>query len=448
MQGRGLSVVRKFSLVTGLVVALGTAALVAPTPALASDDPFFDRQWALQQIGAPQAWQLTRGAGIVVGVVDTGVEVSHPDLAGKVALTTDCVARTVCADGAASTDPSGHGTLVSGVIAAGTGNGRGVAAVAPDSRVIVARVLGPNGEGRAEDVNLGIRWAVDHGARVVNLSLGDPNFVLNSIQGTPLRAAIDYAWSKGTIPVLASGNYGSGGLGSQNYGNLNAIVVGATDRTGGVARYSSAVGNAKWGMVAPGGAGIPGPDNNVISTAAGGGYASSAGTSMAAPHVSASLALLLSQGLSPSAAVARLLATADKVSCGSGCQGRLNLAAATGAGPVPPTVAPAAAAAATPTTARPATTVPLPSSTTTSSTSTTVPPPPPLPAESEVIPSGLAAGLGAGLSPGGDSVDPMVAGAAALLLLVVGGALAGVAAQRRLLSLPIASGPISRGVRR
>ena len=425
----------------GLVVALGVA-FVVPAPALASDDPFFDRQWALQQIGAPQAWQVTRGGGIVVGVVDTGVQASHPDLAGKVALTADCVARTVCADGAASTDPSGHGTLISGVVAAGTGNGIGVAAVAPDSRVVVARVLATNGEGRAEDVNLGIRWAVDHGARVINLSLGDPNFVLNSTQGTPLRAAIDYAWSKGAVPVLASGNYGSGGLGSQNYGALNAIVVGASDRSGGVASYSSPIGSAKWGIVAPGGAGVPGPDNNVISTATGGGYASSAGTSMAAPHVSAAVALLLSQGMSPSAAVTRLLATADKISCGAGCHGRLNVAAATGAGPLPATSAPVAAAA-PPTTARPprVTTVPPNSTTTsTSTTSTTTPPPPP--PESDTVPSGLAAGPG-GLSPGAGSVSPLVAGAAALLLLVVGGSLAGVAAQRRLLSLPI-----SQGVRR
>jgi subtilisin family serine protease len=370
------------------------------------------------------------------------VEASHPDLAGKVALTADCVGRLVCADGAASTDPAGHGTLVTGVVSAGTGNGRGVAAVAPDTRVVVARVLAPNGEGRAEDVNLGIRWVVDHGARVVNLSLGDPNFVLNSVQGTPLRAAIDYAWSKGAVPVLASGNYGAGGLGSQNYGNLNAIVVGATDRTGAVASYSSPVGNAKWGIVAPGGSGVPGPDNNVISTASGGGYASSAGTSMAAPHVSASIALLLAQGLSPSAAVARLLATADKVPCGTGCKGRLNLAAATGAGPVAAT--PDTPSAAPGTTARPraATTVPTTSSTTTSTSTTTTTVPPPAPAGSDLIPTGLAAGPG-GLSSGSDSVDPLAAGVAALLLLVVGGALAGVAAQRRLASLPI-----GRAVRR
>jgi subtilisin family serine protease len=427
--------------VTGLVVALG-AGLVAPTPASASDDPFYDRQWALLQIGAPQAWQITRGAGITVGIVDTGVEAAHPDLAGKVALTADCVARTVCADGAASTDPSGHGTLVSGVVAAGTGNGRGIAAVAPDTRIVVARVLAGNGEGRAEDVNLGIRWAVDHGARVVNLSLGDPNFVLNSVQGTPLRAAIDYAWSRGAVPVLASGNYGAGGLGSQNYGNLNAVVVGATDRSGGVAGYSSPVGNAKWGIVAPGGSGASGPDNNVISTMSGGGYASSAGTSMAAPHVSGAIALLLAQGLSPSAAVARLLASADKVPCGTGCQGRLNLAAATGAGPLAPSVDapatpnPASAAARQ----RASTTTPAPASTTSTSSSTTTTTPPPAPSGSDAVPTGLAAGAGGGLSPGADSVDPLTAGVAALLLLVVAGALAGVAAQRRLLSSPIGLG--------
>ncbi len=428
--------VQRFSVVTGLVLALGAGMVVSAGPASASDDPFFDRQWALQQIGAPQAWQVTRGAGVTIGIVDTGVAASHPDLVGKVALTADCVGRPVCADGAASSDPAGHGTLVVGVVAAATGNGLGVAAVAPDTRVVVARVLAPNGEGRAEDVSLGIRWVVDHGARVVNLSLGDPNFTLNSVQGTPLRAAIDYAWSKGAVPVLASGNYGSGGLGSQNYGNLNAIVVGATDRSGAVAGYSSPIGTAKWGIVAPGGAGVPGPDNNVISTAGGGAYASSAGTSMAAPHVSASIALLLAQGLSPSAAVARLLATADKVPCGAGCQGRLNLAAATGAGPLAADTDAPEEAPATTARSRADTTVP-PTSSTTTSTSTTSTTSPPPPTGSDVIPTGLAAGPGGGLSSGSDTVDPFATGVAALLLLAVGGALAGVAAQRRLASLPI-----------
>ncbi|MEA2685565.1 MAG: hypothetical protein QOE93_760, partial [Actinomycetota bacterium] len=298
--------------IVGAAVLLATA--FAP-PAAASNDPFFDRQWALEQIGAPRAWTVSRGAGVTIGIVDSGVEASHPDLAGKIVLTANCVRVAVCVDGGGGVDPDGHGTLIAGVAAAATDNGRGVAGVAPDARLVVARVLETGGIGRAEDINLGIRWAVDHGARVVNISLGDPK-ALVSAAGSPLKDGIDYAWSKGAVPVLAAGNYG--GLTSENYGTLNALVVGATDRTGGVAPYSSAIGNAKWGLVAPGGSGVSGADNNVISTTSGGGYASSAGTSMAVPHVSGAVALLLAQGLTPSAAVTRLLGALDRVPCGAG----------------------------------------------------------------------------------------------------------------------------------
>ena len=290
----------RFRRLGGFVGAVVLLSAVSAPPASASNDPFFDRQWALEQIGAPRAWTVTRGAGAVIGIVDSGVEASHPDLAGKVALTADCWNRPACVDGLGNTDADGHGTLIAGVVAAGTDNGKGIAGVAPDARLVVAKVLGPGGGGRAEDINLGIRWAVDRGARVVNISLGDPGAV-TSAGGSPLRDGIEYAWSKGAVPVLAAGNYG--GVSSENYGTLNALVVGATDRTGALASYSSAIGNAKWGLVAPGGSGAAGPDNNIISTATGGGYASSAGTSMAAPQVAGAVALLLAQGLSPTAAV-------------------------------------------------------------------------------------------------------------------------------------------------
>ena len=333
---------------------LGAAALAAVAlvtvvagPASATNDTYFSRQWALSQIGAPQAWTRSTGAGITIGIVDTGVDLSHPDLVGKVAVTADCVGRP-CTVGGGGSDAHGHGTIVSGIAAASTGNGRGVAGVAPDARLAVARVLNNSGEGRVEDINNGIRWVVDNGARVVNLSLGDPNFLVSNAVGTPLRSGIEYAWSKGAVPVLASGNYaaGWGELGTENYGNVNALVVGATDRSGNVPSYSSSVGNAKWGLVAPGGAGSGGPDSNVISTftraQGGSGYASAGGTSMAAPHVAGALALLLGQGMTAPAAVNRLLGTLDKGTCGRGCQGRLNLAAAVGADPAPPsTSAPA-----------------------------------------------------------------------------------------------------------
>ncbi len=414
------------------------ATVFAP-PVAASDDPFFDRQWALEQIGAPPAWTVSRGAGAVIGIVDSGVDASHPDLAGKVALTADCVGRTVCADGLGNTDPAGHGTLVAGVAAAGTGNGRGVAGVAPDARLVVAKVLGPAGSGRADDINLGIRWVVDHGARVVNISVGDPSAIPSA--GAALRAGIEYAWGKGAVPVLAAGNYG--GLSSENYGALNALVVGATDRSRRVASYSSALGNAKWGLVAPGGAGVAGPDDNIVSTAAGGGYAATAGTSIAAPHVSGAIALLLAQGLSPSAAVTRLLGALDRVPCGPGCQGRLNVGVASGARPLTSTVespapAPAAAKASgatTTTEAPPPPTVPDEQPPVTEPTPT-APVPPTEPQPADVEPTGLAAGARGPLTPA-PALDPLVVAAAIGILAAVGVSVAGVWVQRLLSADPM-----------
>ena len=91
--------------------------------------------------------------------------------------------------------------------------------------------------------------------RVVNLSLGDASVVITSRVGTPISSAIEYAWTQGAIPVLAAGNYvvGLSDGGSANYGNLDAVVVGANDKQGKLSWYSTPLGNAKWGLVAPGG---------------------------------------------------------------------------------------------------------------------------------------------------------------------------------------------------
>ncbi len=217
-----------------------------------------------------------------------------------------------------------------------------------NARLVVARVLGPDGTGVTEDINRAIQWVVDKGARVVNLSLGEPDLVIVSRLGTPLRSGVEYAWSRGAIPVLASGNYEDlSASGSANYGDLRAVVVGATDKTGKVASYSTSLGNAMWGLVAPGGNG-DGPGADVISPVPGARYQWVAGTSMAAPHVSGALALLLAQGLSPSSAVDRMLGTLDhSVDCGVGCRGRLDLKAAVTATALPSTtVAPAGGSAA------------------------------------------------------------------------------------------------------
>jgi subtilisin family serine protease len=324
------------------IAAVCWLLLTVSSQAAASNDPYFEQQWNLAQIGAPEAWAHSTGAGVTIGIVDSGIDATHPDLAGKIDAQVTCIGGS-CKEGSAK-DGDGHGTAVAGIAAAATGNGAGIAGVAPDAHFIVAKALSDEGVGDTDDINNAIRWVVDHGAKVVNLSLGDPSVVLTSRLGSPLSPSIEYAWSRGAIPVLAAGNYvvGFSDGTSANYGNLDAVIVGATDKQDALAWYSTPLGNAKWGIVAPGG-GHEGPGKDVISPILGGKYDWLAGTSMATPHVSGALALLLATGLTPTAAVTRLLATADHaVACGDACHGRLRIGAALAPDPAKAAAPPAA----------------------------------------------------------------------------------------------------------
>jgi subtilisin family serine protease len=324
------------------LVMLAAALMLVPGagPAGASNDPSFAAQWGMGRIGAEGA--RTTGTGVRIGIVDTGVDLNHEDLAGKVVAHTSCVGSngdpTACKGSAQ--DDQGHGTHVSGIAAAIKDNAKGVTGVAPGAELVVAKVLSSTGSGSAEDVTAGIKWVVDHGARVVNLSLGDPAMVITSFTGgNDLQEGVDYAWSHGAVPVVAAGNSNALGLGVEGsaYGDLNAIVVGATGPDDSVASYSTSTGQAKWALVAPGGAADGNKADDVLSTfwvqGKSNSYEALAGTSMAAPHVSGAVALLLAQGHTPLSAVERLLNTADRhVSCGSSsptCRGRLDVAAAT-----------------------------------------------------------------------------------------------------------------------
>lgn len=333
-----------------LLVPIGSAAGAPAAP----NDPFWPQQWNLAQIGGPSAWAVSTGRGVRIGIVDTGVDLGHQDLAGKVVDNTNCINSggdpSKCAGSAQ--DDNGHGTHVAGVAAARTNNGTGVAGTAPDAQLVVAKVLDSKGSGSFADVNAGIMWVVDHGARVVNLSLGDATPILPGVLGqNSIRTGIEYAWSHGAVPVLASGNTNYFGLGSQNYRDADAIVVGATGANGQVAGYSSPTGNAKWSIVAPGGDGYdptgqPSCDGVarprcIVSTywAAGqaNSYAFDEGTSMATPQVTGTVALLLAMGRSPNEAVPDLLASANRsVPCGDHCAGRLDAASAVGTGLAPP----------------------------------------------------------------------------------------------------------------
>ena len=327
---------RAVAVFAGLVLAAGFSP-----PAHASNDPEFSRQWGLDAIGAPAAWTKTTGAGVKIGIVDTGVDLDHEDLAGRVAESTSCLETDgnplKCAGSAQ--DDFGHGTHVAGIAAAVKDNGKGIAGVAPDARLVVAKVFKGATADQA-DVIAGIKWVVDHGAKVVNLSLGGAVFVVAATFGSELTDGVEYAWKHGAVAVVASGNddlFGAG-IGSSEYGNMNAVIVGATGHNDKVADYSSPTGNAKWALLAPGGSNTQTSTDDIYSTFWAKGkrnsYGYLAGTSMATPHVTAAIALLLAQGLTKEQAVEKILATTDPVRCGANsphCRGRLNIARATGA---------------------------------------------------------------------------------------------------------------------
>jgi subtilisin family serine protease len=337
--------VRTLGLRAAAVVA-GILLVLAPMAAGAQSAP----EWNIARVGGPSS-----AAGVLIAVVDTGIDPAHPAFTGRVEKAIDLV-------GGQGGDPNGHGTHVAGT-AAGADAGCGAIGVAPDARLLPVRVLDANGEGTVGNVAEGIRRAADAGASVINLSLGS-DVVLRNVSGSGLREAIEYAWGKGSIPVLAAGNDGLiGGLFGSGYGDLPAVVVTATDHQDRVAPYATSIGSAAWGIAAPGGDTSGQPGRDILSAYPSRQCALHAGTSMAAPHVSGALAVLRANGANPAQAVERMLGTArDLGRPGPDAtygHGLLDLQAALAAGrapapppPPPPTQAPPATVA--PATAAPA----------------------------------------------------------------------------------------------
>lgn len=327
------------------VASLAAASFASPATA-ASGDPYADRQWHLAKIQAEKAWTLSTGASVLVGVVDSGVDLEHPDLVANVVSYPDadlvepegeCVGgkkqRTCTQDGAL--DENGHGTHVGGLIAAVANNGVGVAGVAPGAKLLPVRVLDEAGEGSLDKIAAGINYASGKGAKVINLSLG-----YLSGADVPLRqlgffemmeAAIDRAYERGAVVVVAAGN-DTFPLCTEPAQYPNVICVGALDQFDLISNYSNSdavhpnyvtapggwgLGFLSFGQTSPTGATCGG---EIFSTYLRGqphycspqdGYEGLSGTSMAAPIVSGVAALLAVHGLANSEIIECIKTTTD-----------------------------------------------------------------------------------------------------------------------------------------
>ncbi len=256
------------------------------------NDDRYGYQWALPQIQAPRAWDvISSSRTITIAVVDTGVDLTHPDLAGQLWTNADEIpANDVDDDGNGyvddvhgwnvadgTNDPRDdhyHGTHVAGIAAATADNVLGVAGVSRDATIMPVRVLDRYGYGDYADVIGGILYAADNGARIINLSLGGTESY------TPLQEALIYAQDRGALIVAAAGNDGAEGL-LYPAAYPEAMAVAATDRSDLRASFSNH--GPQLSVAAPG--------VGVLSTRPGG-YGYLTGTSMAAPHVSGVAALV------------------------------------------------------------------------------------------------------------------------------------------------------------
>jgi subtilisin family serine protease len=277
--------------------------LLAAAPAVAAD-PRRAQQWNLDMVEADAAHQVSTGTGAVVAVIDSGVQADHPDLAGRIGAGYDEVQR----DGTPQ-DGDGHGTHVSGIIAAVSGNGIGVESVAPGATIMPIRVLGDDGGGSTDDVAAGIDYARTHGADVINLSLGSEVPLIGALGGDAFEAAVRRATAAGIVVVAAAGNNGVPVCEQPSATGL--LCVGAVDKRR--ARSFFTTFGSGVGVVAPGGSGgsstaMPGED--ILSTFKGSTFQELAGTSQAAPHVAGVAALLVARGVRGAAAVQRIRATA------------------------------------------------------------------------------------------------------------------------------------------
>jgi subtilisin family serine protease len=241
------------------------------------NDPRYSQQPDLDQINVPESWPTTTGdPGVIVAVIDTGVDVRHRDLIGVSIV----APRNEIWNSTDVTDGLGHGTHVAGTIFARTNNAKGIAGIAPTSSLMPVKVLDDTGSGTFSDVIDGVDWARTHGADIINLSLGG---TLYPEQVALIQPTFSAARAAGILVVAAAGNSGSPMI--QYPAALHGVVsVGAVDGLDVLAEFSSF--NRAVDISAPG--------VQTLSTIPGGNYMRASGTSMASPHVAGGAALVWS----------------------------------------------------------------------------------------------------------------------------------------------------------
>ncbi|MEH1823494.1 MAG: S8 family peptidase [Nostoc sp.] len=255
--------------------------------------------WGADLVKAPEVWAHGyTGKGVVVAVLDTGVDYNHEDLSNNIWTNSkEIPGNGIDDDGNGYVDDSsgwnfsennnntldqnGHGTHVSGTIA-GENNNYGVTGIAYDAKIMPVKVLNDSGSGSYSSIAKGIHYAVDNGANVINLSLGGGS------SNRTLESAINYASSKGVIVVMAAGNDGDSSPGyPARYASKSGIAVGAVDRNNNMPDFSNRSGTNEISYVTA-------PGVKVYSSVPNNQYATYSGTSMATPHVAGIVALMLS----------------------------------------------------------------------------------------------------------------------------------------------------------
>lgn len=251
--------------------------------------------WGIARIGADKVWESNNGQGVKVAIIDTGVQIDHPDLSANILSGYDFVNEDSNA-----TDDNGHGTHVAGIVAA-TLNQAGTVGASPAGKILPVKVLNNQGYGYLSDVVEGIYFAADNGARVINMSLS------TSTDSVTLRNAVTYAANKGVLLVAAAGN-DSGAPCAYPGAYSSVVCVVATDSKNQLASFSNLGGELA----------APGVSN--YSTFIGSSYRYLSGTSMASPHVAGSAALLM--GACPTCTTTEIRETLRNTAVDLGDQGK------------------------------------------------------------------------------------------------------------------------------